>query len=78
MEGKNERARHFFSDFIEDCDLKGTTFAEFFRNQFVEALVCGKSYILIDFPRRGQPAGTRAEEDERGRIAILPCKLHRR
>jgi hypothetical protein len=66
MEGTNERARHFFSEFIEDCDLKGTNLAECFRRQFVEALVCGKSYVLIDFPRLSQPAGTRAEEDERG------------
>jgi hypothetical protein len=66
MEGTNERARHFFSEFIEDCDLKGTNLAECFRRQFVEALVCGKSYVLIDFPRLSQPAETRAEEDERG------------
>jgi hypothetical protein len=66
LEGTNERARHFFSEFIEDCDLKGTNLAECFRKQFVEALVCGKSYVLIDFPRLSKPAGTRAEEDERG------------
>jgi hypothetical protein len=66
FEGKSERAKKFFSDFTEDCDLKGTHFAEFFRRQFIEALVSGKSFILIDFPRLGRPAGTRAEEDERG------------
>jgi hypothetical protein len=66
VEGKNERARQFFGAFIEDCDLKGSHFAEFFRKQFVEALICGKSYMLVDFPRVSQPAGTRAEEDERG------------
>lgn len=66
FEGKNEGGRQFFGKFIEDCDLKGTHFAEFFRRQFVEALVCGKSYTLIDFPRVSQPAETRAEEDERG------------
>jgi len=66
FEGKNERAKRFFGDFIEDCDRKGSHLAEFFRRQFVEALVCGKSYILVDFPRLGLPAGNRAEEDERG------------
>ena len=66
FEGKNERARKFFSSFIEDCDLKGTNLAEFFRKQFIEALICGKSYVLVDFPRVNRPAGTRAEEDERG------------
>lgn len=65
-EGKSERSRKFFGQFAEDCDLKGTNLAEFFRRQFVEALVCGKSYVLIDFPRLSEPIGTRAEEDERG------------
>jgi hypothetical protein len=65
-EGKSERSCKFFGQFAEDCDLKGTNLAEFFRRQFVEALICGKSYVLIDFPRISQPAETRAEEDERG------------
>lgn len=66
FEGRNEPARQFFSCFIDDCDLKGTHVAEFFRKQFIEALICGASYVLIDFPRLSEPAGTRAEEDERG------------
>jgi len=66
FEGNNERSKHFFGMFAEDCDLKGTSLAEFFRRLFVEALVCGTSYVLIDFPRLHKPVGTRAEEDERG------------
>jgi hypothetical protein len=66
FEGNSERSKSFFSVFAEDCDLKGTNISEFFRRQFVEALVCGKSYVLVDFPRLNQPVGTRAEEDERG------------
>src|SRR5277367_1104190 len=66
FEGNNERAKQFFGQFIDDCDLKGASVSEFFRRQFVEALICGKSYVLIDFPRLTKPAGTRAEEDERG------------
>lgn len=66
FEGKNERAKNFFSEFTEDCDMKGTSITEFFRRQFIDALVSGKSFVLIDFPRLGRPAGTRAEEDERG------------
>jgi len=66
FDGKNERARKFFAEFAEDSDLKGTSFAEFFRKQFIEALVCGRSYTLIDFPRLARRAETRAEEDEQG------------
>jgi hypothetical protein len=66
FEGQNDRAKQFFAQFVDDCDLKNTSFTDFCRRQFGESLVCGKSYILVDFPRVGAPAGTRAEEDERG------------
>jgi hypothetical protein len=66
FEGNSEGSKKFFGVFADDCDLKGTNLSEFFRRQFVEALVSGKSYALIDFPRLNQPVGTRAEEDERG------------
>lgn len=66
FEGNSERSKKFFSVFAEDCDLKGTNVAEFFRRQFIEALICGKSYILVDFPRLRESVTTRAEEDARG------------
>jgi len=66
FEGTSEQSKKFFGVFTEDCDLKGTNLSEFFRRQFVEALVSGKSYVLIDFPRLNQLVETRAEEDERG------------
>jgi len=66
FEGTAERAKKFFGVFIDDCDLKGSSLAEFFRRQFVEALVCGRSYVLVDFPRIDGSAGNRAEEDDRG------------
>jgi hypothetical protein len=66
FEGSSQPSKDFFGAFAEDCDLRGTNISEFFRRQFVEALVCGNSYVLIDFPRLSAPVGTRAEEDERG------------
>ena len=55
--------RKFFNDFADDCDLKGSTLSDFFRKQLIEALVCGVSYTLVDFPKCAIPVGTRAEED---------------
>src|SRR5579862_5175255 len=52
----------FFGEFVEDVDRRGTALADFFRKQFVEALVTGTSYVLVDFPRVDKKA-TRAEED---------------
>ncbi len=44
-----------------------TTLTQFFKQQTTEALVCGKSYVVVDFPRTDSPALTRADEDASGR-----------
>ena len=66
-EGKNENGRRFYSDFTEDCDLRGTNLSEFFRAQLVNALVYGTSYVVVDFPRIQAEPQNRAQEDESGR-----------
>jgi hypothetical protein len=65
--GENEAAKSFLCEFTEDCDLKQTSLSDFFRRQLVDALVGGASYVLVDFPRSGEPAANRAEEDRQGR-----------
>ena len=47
LEGTNESARTFFSDFIEDCDRKGTNLSDFYRRQITDALVYGVGYALV-------------------------------
>ncbi|MBK5293252.1 MAG: hypothetical protein JJE04_16455 [Acidobacteriia bacterium] len=61
-EGDDDPGKCFLGEFIEDCDRRGTTIAEFFRKQIQEALISGASYVLVDFPRSSQQADTRAEE----------------
>lgn len=65
--GTDERAKEFVAQFVQDCDLRGTRLTQFFRQQMTEALVCGKSYVAVDFPRADAPALTRAAEDAAGR-----------
>ncbi len=65
-EGDDNRAKEFLGTFAEDCDCKGSSITEMFRRLMIETLVCGKSYVLVDFPRRAEPAGSRAEEDATG------------
>jgi hypothetical protein len=60
------RSREFFAEFVENCDRRGTTLTQFFRQQLTEALVCGKSYLAVDFPRPGGEPRSRAEEDAAG------------
>jgi hypothetical protein len=67
FEGTNEPAKEFYARFVQNCDLRGTTLTQFFKQLMTEALVCGKSYVVVDFPRADSPALTRADEDESGR-----------
>ncbi len=66
FEGSSARAREFYGSFVEDVDGKGTALADFFRKQFLDALVTGGSYTLVDFPRVEGLAGSRGEEDALG------------
>ncbi len=61
------RRRAFTESSRNNCDLKGTSLSEFFRQRFVQTLVCGSSYLVVDFPRANGAAMTRAEEDASGR-----------
>ena len=65
-EGSDARGRQFISRFTEDCDLRGTSLAEFYRKQMLDALVCGSSHIVVDFPRAAQIPESLAEEDRTG------------
>jgi hypothetical protein len=65
--GTDERGKKFFNTLTDDADLRGTTLTQFFKEQLTEALVCGKSYIAVDFPKTLAPALTRADEDASGR-----------
>jgi hypothetical protein len=74
FEGANARGKEFFSALMDEVDLRGTGLNDFFRTQFVESLITGASYVLVDFPRTGKKAGTRAEEDATGasRAYLVP------
>src|SRR3954470_8244947 len=67
FEGEDEAAKNFYGVLAQDCDLKGTNLSEFFRRQFVQMMVYGCSYTVVDFPRASGAVLTRAEEDASGR-----------
>ena len=67
FDGNDDAAKGFYNLFAEDCDLKGTSIAEFFRQRIVQTLVQGGSYIVVDFPRTPVSVSNRAEEDAVGR-----------
>ena len=67
FEGNDTGAKSFYNLLSDDCDLKGTNLHEYFRQRFVEVLVCGSSFVVVDFPKARGMAQTRAEEDASGR-----------
>lgn len=66
FEGKNDVGKQFFSALVDDADRKGTSLAGFFRRHYIESLVAGTSYVLVDFPRLAGRVETRGEEDAIG------------
>lgn len=66
VEGHSEPGRQFFNEFVQDCDRKGSNLSDFFRRQILEALICGSSFTLVDFPRNHRQPKNRAEEDALG------------
>jgi hypothetical protein len=67
FEGSDEKAKSFYNLLSDDCDLRGTNLHEFFRQRFVQTLVSGTSFLVVDFPRADGAAKTRADEDASGR-----------
>ena len=47
----------FYAEFVGDVDRKGTELSDFWRGQFLESMIAGVSYVLVDFPRVAQKAG---------------------
>src|SRR5438067_4884860 len=66
FEGDNGTGQSFLSELADDCDLRGTNITAFFRRCFTDALITGRSHILIDFPRLARTPTNRAEEDAIG------------
>jgi len=67
IDGNDAAAKSFYGTLMRDCDLKGTSLSEFFRQQFRRTVVSGSSFLVVDFPRVDGAALTRAEEDASGR-----------
>ena len=69
FEGSDTAAKSFYSVLADDCDLKGTSLSEFFRQRFVQTWCAAAATSWWIF--RGRSAGarplTRAEEDASGR-----------
>lgn len=66
FEDNRDATPAFYDEFVEDADRKGSRLAVVFRRQFIQGLIAGTGYVLVDFPRMQGAAGSRAEEDASG------------
>ena len=64
---KMSRTEDFYSGFLTDSDRRGNSLVSNVQKAFIDALVFREGYVLIDFPRMGQPVKTLAEEDAAGK-----------
>jgi len=69
----------FYAIFREDCDAQGTDLSTFMRQRFVEVLVKGKSYLLVEMPDVGDvpPENLldyKARGLDRAKLVCLPAE----
>ncbi len=58
--------RKFLTQFVSDVDLRGTCFSALLKDCFIDALLSGRSHVLVDFPPSPNLLQTRGEEDSAG------------
>jgi hypothetical protein len=61
-----ETGDEFYEKFLKDCDRSGGTFVDADRDHFINQLLYGRSYALIDLPRVESEIASRADEIEAG------------
>lgn len=78
-DGELVDADPFYAQFREDCDANDTDFVDFLRGRFVEALIKGRAYWLVEMPDDGgTPPGDKAEWQARklgdGYVRAVPTE----
>jgi len=66
VEDTSRRNSKFYFEFFNDCDRNSTSITDFLRKSFIDALIFGKSFIALEFPKRETNFSNRLEEEEYG------------
>ncbi len=66
VDDTNRRSSKYYFEFFEDCDRNGSTITDFLRKRFIDALIFGKSFIALEFPKREASFSSRLEEETLG------------
>jgi hypothetical protein len=76
VEDTNRRSSKFYFEFFNDCDRNGSTITDFLRKRFIDALIYGKSFIALEFPKRETSFSSRLEEEEFGADRGYVTSIH--
>jgi hypothetical protein len=76
VEDTSERATSWYYGFFQNCDRNHTSITDFLRRRFIEALVYGRSYCGLEFPRAAQNFQTRLEEEQAGADKAYLTEIH--
>jgi hypothetical protein len=74
-QGGDQFSQTFLSEFVEDCDRRGTNITEFFRSMLRNAILFGHTHLIIDFPKGEQKLTTKADEAAAGvdKAYLIAC-----
>lgn len=55
-----DRAKRIVSQFLDNCDQRGTSLTDFFRTVVRDAMVFGEAHLIVDFPAPEDAGGGQA------------------
>ncbi len=76
VEDTSRRSCKFYFEFIDDCDRNGLSITDFFRKRFIEALIFGRSFVALEFPKVQERPSSRLEEEAIGADRGYLTSLH--
>ncbi len=66
VEDTGLKSSKFYFEFFNDCDNNSSSITDFLRRRFIDALIFGKSFTALEFPKREKSFTTRLEEESSG------------
>lgn len=66
VEDTSRRSSRYYFEFFNDCDRNGMGITDFLRKRFIDALIYGKSFMALEFPKRETSFSSRLEEEAFG------------
>ncbi len=66
VEDTGLKSSKFYFEFFNDCDKNSSSITDFMRRRFIDALIFGKTFTALEFPKREKSFTTRLEEERSG------------